>query len=218
MITLYHAPVTRSHLIRFALEELSLPHDIVRLDVTRGEHKAPAYLKVNPLGQLPALIDGDVTICESAAICLHLVERAPERALAPRPGAPERAAYHQWVVFAVASELVALGKIALHGRFLPEAARSPAVLEEGHRQWASVADVLSDALQGKQWLLGESFSAADVMVGGSLWLAELLGVLGPYPELVAYHGRVSDRPAFARAFDDAKGGFGGPVPPIEKAS
>jgi glutathione S-transferase len=204
MVTLYHAPVTRSHLIRFLLEELALPHHVVRLDLASGEHKSPSYLKVNPLGQLPALVDGDLTICESAAICLHLADRAPGSVLAPPAGTPGRAMYYHWVVFSVASQLLALGKIALHTRFLPEPARSPAVLDEGRRAWASVADVLSNALRGRPWLLGESFSAVDVMVGGSLWLAGLLDVLAPHPELVAYHGRVSDRPAFARAFGDAK--------------
>jgi glutathione S-transferase len=204
MVTLYHAPVTRSHLVRFLLEELALPYHVVRLDLASGEHKSPSYLKVNPLGQLPALVDGDVTLCESAAICLHLADRAPGSALAPPPGTRGRALYYHWVVFSVASQLLALGKIALHARFLPEPARSPAVLEEGRRAWASVADVLSNAVRDERWLLGESFSAADVMVGGSLWLAALLDVLAPYPALVAYHDRVSHRPAFVRAFDDAK--------------
>ena len=91
MITLYHSPFTRSHLIRFALEELGLPHELRRLDVSAGEHKAAAYLRLNPLGQLPTLVDDGMTLREAAAIALHLGDRAPERGLAPRPDAPERA-------------------------------------------------------------------------------------------------------------------------------
>jgi glutathione S-transferase len=204
MITLYHAPFTRSHLVRFALEEAGLPHEVVRLDLAKGEHKAPAYLAVNPLGQSPSLRDGDVTICESAAICMHLADRAPERGLAPPVGSPARATYYHWVTFAVATQLIALSKIAMNTVFLPEAARSAAVAEDGRQQWAAVAPVVARGIAGKKYLLGDAFSMADVMVGGSLWLANLIGVLAPHAELTAYYGRVSDRPAFQRAFSDAK--------------
>lgn len=203
MITLYHSPFTRSHLIRFVLEELALPHRIAPLDASRGEHKSPEYLRVNPLGQLPTLHDGDVRLCESAAIALYLTDKVPEKRLAPPIGDPARAAYYHWVVFSVATQLIALGKIGMHTMFLPEAARSPVIADDGRRQWAEVAPVLSGALEGKRYLLGDDFSTADVMVGGSLWLANLLGVLSPYPELSAYHGRVADRPAFQKAFADA---------------
>ena len=205
MITLYHSPFTRSHLIRFALEEAALPHEIVRLDATKGEHKAPAYLAVNPLGQLPALKDGAVTICEAAAICLYVGDKAGP-ALAPPVGSPERATYYHWVVFGVATQLMALSKIAMNTRFLPEAARSASVADEGRRQWADVAAVLSRAVAERRHLLGDPFTMADVVVGGALWLASLIGVLDPHAELRAYYGRVADRPAFQRAFADAATG------------
>ncbi len=197
MITLYHSPFTRSHLIRFALEELGLPHELRRVDVAKGEHKAPAYLNVNPLGQLPALLDDDITMREAAAIALHLADKAPERGLAPPVGSPERAPYYQWVVFAVATELFALSKIAMHTRFLPEPARVEAIAEAGRAEWVEVARALSLAVSDRQFLLGDSFTMADVLVGGSL------GVLAPHSELRAYYGRVSRRPAFTRAFSDA---------------
>lgn len=204
MITLYHSPFTRSHLIRFALEETGLSHEIVRLDASKGEHKSPSYLRVNPLGQLPAMIDGDVTIREAAAICLYLADKAPEKNLAPPVTSPARATYYHWAVFSVATQLIALAKIAMNTRFLPEPMRSAAVAEDGRQQWASVAPVIADAVRDKRFLLGDAFSMADVLIGGSLWLANLIDVLAPYPDLVAYHGRVSDRPAFQRAFSDAK--------------
>ena len=75
---------------------------------------------------------------------------------------------------------------------------------DGRAEWANVAPVLSDAVRGKRYLLGDSFSMADVMVGGSLWLASFVDVLAPHDELARYHGRVSDRPAFQRAFADAQ--------------
>ncbi len=204
MITLYHSPFTRSHLVRFALEEAGLPHEIVLVDASKGHHKSPDYLRVNPLGQLPAMVDGDVTIREAAGICLHLADKAPEKKLAPPVGSVERAAYYHWMVFSVATQLIALAKIALHTRFLPESMRSAAVAADGREQWATVAPVLTEAVRGKRFLLGDPFSMADVMIGGSLWLANLIDVLAPHQELARYHGRVADRPAFQRAFSDAK--------------
>lgn len=203
MIRLYYSPFTRAHLIRFALEELGLAYELCRVDLAQGEHKAPAYLQINPLGQLPALVDGDLTLCETAAIALHLADKARERGLAPAIGSAERARYYHWVVFSVASELFALSKIALHTRVLPETARLPAVAASGQRDWLDVARALSLGLAGRPFLLGDTFSMADVLVGGSLSLANLLGVLSPYPELAGYFARVSERPAFQRAYADA---------------
>jgi len=203
MITLYHSPFTRSHLIRFALEELGLVHELRRIDVSKGEHKAPDYLAINPLGQLPALRDGDVTLREAAAIALHLADRAPERGLAPALGSKERAPYYQWIVFSMATEMLALSKIALHTQVLPEALRVEAIAQAGRAEWLEVARTLQLALRGKAYLLGDAFSMADVLVGGCLWLADFLGVLSAHPELCGYYARVRDRPAFQRAFSDA---------------
>jgi len=203
MIALYHSPFTRSHLIRFALEELGLPHELRPLDLSAGEHKAAAYLQLNPLGQLPTLVDDGLTLREAAAIALHLGDRAPERGLVPKLGAPERAPYYQWVVFSVASELLALSKIVLHTRVLPEPLRVAAVAEAGHADWMEVGRALSLALRDKPYLLGEAFSLADVMVGGTLWLADFIAVLSPFPVLEEYYRRVRARPAFQRAYADA---------------
>ncbi|HEY3256489.1 MAG TPA: glutathione S-transferase family protein [Polyangiaceae bacterium] len=203
MIILYHSPFTRSHLIRFALEELELPYELRSLSVARGEHKSAAYLALNPLGQLPTLVDDHLTIREAAAIALNLGDKPQARELAPRVGAPARAAYYQWVVFAVAAELLALSKIVLHTRLLPESMRVPAVAAAGLAEWQHVAQALTLGLEGQSFLLGEAFLLADVMVGGSLSLAGFLGLLSAHPGLAAYFERVSDRPAFRRAYADA---------------
>jgi glutathione S-transferase len=201
MLTLFHATSTRSHLIRFVLEESGMPHELVRLDVTKGEHKAASYLAVNPLGQLPAIIDGETRICEAAAIALYLSDKVPEKNLAPPIGDPRRASYTHWVVFTVATQLVALGKIALNTRFLPEAMRNPATAAEGRAAWKDIAPVIARATLGHAWLLGDTFSTADIMIGGSLWLAKEIGELQD-PALRDYYERVSARPAFQRAFAD----------------
>lgn len=194
MLALYHCPFTRSHLIRFVLEELELPHELRRVNVPAGEHKAPAYLRLNPLGQLPTLLDDDLTLREAAAIALHLADKTPASGLSPELGSAARAPYYQWVVFSVASELTALAKLM---------GGDPAALSPARAEWATVADALTLGLHERSFLLGERFSIADAMVGGSLWLAQFLGVLSPYPRLLRYYQEVSSRPAFARAFADA---------------
>jgi glutathione S-transferase len=203
MITLYHASPTRSHLVRFCLEELGLPHELITLDLARGEHKAPKYLALHPHGQLPVLVDGGAVLRECGAIAVHLADKVPERGLAAPVATKDRGAYLQWCFYAMTTELPAIGKIALHTLFLPPEARSAQVAEDGRREWADVARVLSDAVRGRAWLLGDKFSTADVLVGGALWLAAFIGVLDAHPELRAYFGRVRERPAFARAFADA---------------
>jgi glutathione S-transferase len=93
MLALYHCPFTRSHLIRFVLEELELPHELRRVNVPAGEHKGSDYLRLNPLGQVPTLLDDELTLREAAAIALHLADKVPARGLAPELGAPARAPY-----------------------------------------------------------------------------------------------------------------------------
>jgi glutathione S-transferase len=100
MITLYGMPGTRAGRVRWVLEELGLPYREVTLDRAKGEHRRPEYLGINPLGRVPALVDGDFVLTETAAICLHLAEQHPERGLAPRPGTPERARMNQWLFLA----------------------------------------------------------------------------------------------------------------------
>ena len=204
MITLYYAPYTRSHLVRFALEELALPYEISPLDLARGEHKSPDYLRIHPLGQVPAIVDDGRALIECGAIALHLADKAPAKRLAPPLGTPERAAYYQWVLFAFATELFALSKIAMHTRFLPEPARVAAIAEDGRRAWADVSRALAAGVRGRRWLLGDEFTMADVVVGGALWLANLVGVLGDDPDLTSYYRRVTERPAFQKGFEDAR--------------
>src|SRR5262249_49944484 len=140
---------------------------------------------------------------ECGAMALTLTDRFPEKGLAPAIDSPDRAAYYQWVVFAFATELFALSKIAMHTRFLPPPMQVAAIAEDGRQAWPAVAKVIGDATRGKSWLVGDRFSTADVVVGGTLWLANLVGVLADYPDAMAYFRRVEARPAFKKAFSDA---------------
>ena len=199
---LYYAPQTRATRPRWMLEEIGAPYELVRLQLSKGEHKQPEYLKIHPHGAVPAYSDGEVTMFESAAICAYLADKFPDKRLAPPVGSAERGPYYQWLVYSMATMEPPVLKVFLNTRMLAEEKRSPAVAEEGRAQWKDVARVVQQAVEGKAFLLGEQFTAADVMVGSILGWSGFMGLLDGFPGLQAYVGRLTSRPAFQRASAD----------------
>src|SRR5580765_1002689 len=114
MLTLYHSAQSRSVRPRWLLEEAGAPYALVRLSLQAGDHKKPEFLKINPNGAVPALVDGDVALFESAAICQYLADRFPEKRLAPPVGTPARGYYYQWIHFAMCTIEPPLVTIFLH--------------------------------------------------------------------------------------------------------
>jgi glutathione S-transferase len=200
MIKLYHSPRTRSVRVLWLLEELGLPYELETIPFAPESLKSPEYLKVNPLGKVPTLQDGDLTMFESGAIVEYLLEKYGAGRLAPAVGAPTRGPFLQWVHFAEATAMPPLGAIAQHTLFKPESERIPAVVVEARERAAAVLGVLEQAVSGKQFLLGAEFSGADVMMGYALLLMKWFGLLtDQYPNLVAYLQRLETRPAFQKA-------------------
>lgn len=199
---LYAAPRTRAVRARWLLEELGVPYELIKLDLTRQENRTPAYLAVHPLGEVPALVDGDVTLLESLAICLHLADRFPEKHLAPPVGSPERGPYYQWMVFAEVSLDPAVMEFFRRAP-LTEAKHSGAHPDEGlskHRaRIGAVLDVINAGLGDREFLVGGSFTAADVVMASILHLAHTLGLLDGQPRLMEYVRRHTQRPAVRRA-------------------
>jgi glutathione S-transferase len=199
---LYHSPMSRSTRPRWLLEEIGAPYELVRLDLAAGEHKKPDYLKIHPHGAVPALVDGDLAMFESAAICAYLADKFPDKKLAPPVGTPARGRYYQWLVYCMATLEPPVLQVFLNTRMLPEVDRSAKAVDEGRKKFAEVARVLEQALTGKSYLLGEQFSAADVMIGSTLAWAGAMGILEGHEVLQAYVKRVTDRPAYQRARAD----------------
>jgi glutathione S-transferase len=194
--------MTRATRPRWLLEELGVPYELVRVDLSAGEQTQPEYRKVHPHGRVPALVDGEMTMFESAAICLYLADRFPEKRLAPPPDSPLRGPYYQWMVYSVATAEPPLLKIFLNTVRRPEGERNPKEVEEGRAEFREVADVLSRALEGKPFLLGSEFSAADVMIGSVVGWARSLRLLEDRPVLKEYSRRLVERPAYKRATED----------------
>ena len=196
---LYYAPQTRAARPRWLLEEIGAPYELVTLDMSKGEHKKPDYMKLHPHGAVPTFVDGDLTLFESAAICAYLADKFPDEQLAPPVGTPARGLYYQWMHYAMATLEPPIVEIFLHTVLLPEADRKPAVVEDAKKRFAEVARVLDQALAGRTYILGEQFSAADVMIGSTLAWGQFMGVLAGHPTLEQSVARIAARPAFQRA-------------------
>ena len=200
MITLYFAPFTRAVRIRWLLEELGLPYDLRRVAFTPPER---AFSQATPLGKFPVIEDGDVTICESGAIVEYVLERYGNGRLAPPVGSPLRGEFLQWVHFAEATAFPPLGVIVWHRLYKRDEDRIPDVIESARERAIAAFEFVERRLVGRSYLLGEEFSAADVMMGFTLMAAQALGVLDDrHPPLLRYLERLQARPAFQRAQAD----------------
>src|SRR5512143_3600475 len=198
MITLYHAPQSRSVRPRWLLEEIGTDYKVVTLDMSKQEHKSEAHLRVHPLGQVPALTDDGLTLIESAAICLYLADTFPAAKLSPAVVTPERGRYDQWIMYAVATLEPPVLQVLMNTVMLPEAERSAAQATAGREKFKEVAKVITDGIGTGPYLLGDQFSAADVMIGSTLAWASFMGLLDGQPTLATYVERLVQRPAYQR--------------------
>ena len=201
---LYYAHPSRAVRPRWLLEEIGAPYDLVRLDLSAGEQKRPEYLALNPNGTVPTLVDGDLALFESAAICQYLADKFPERGLAPPVGTPARGLYYQWVQYAMSNLDPQVIAIFHHTIFLPEVERIPAIAEHSRQQLAASLAVVERALTGRPYIVGDDFTAADVVLGSTLVWARELGFVRrtDSPATVGYLERLTARPGFQRAAAD----------------
>ena len=199
---LYYSPQSRAVRPRWMLEEIGAPYELVRLQLGT-DNKAPAYVKMNPNGTVPTLVDGDLTLFESAAICQYLADRFPDKRLAPPVGTPARGLYYQWIHYAMSALEPPLVTIFLHTINKPEAERIPALVSEARTQLKTVLGVVEQAVLGRTFILGDQFTTADVMVGSTLVWAQMMSLLSAErPATAAYLARLASRPASQRAMAD----------------
>ena len=198
---LYYVPRTRASRPRWMLEELGIPHELVRLDPGKGETRTAEHLARQPLGHVPALEDGPVRMFESAAICLYLAERFPEMGFLPPPATPGRAATYQWLFYAMTEMEPACMALSAE-RKKPEAERNAAASEDARARFRKAAGALEPLLSSSEFLLGASFTVADVVMGAILAWARVLGALEGLPATEAYLARLRERPAWKRALAD----------------
>ena len=192
MMKLYWAPKSRSMTALWLMEETGKPYERVLIDITKGAQSDPSYRAINPMAKVPALQDGDATLAEAAAICAYVAERYPDANLAPPLGDPLRAKYLYWLFFAPGCMEPAMVQVATKMEMPSVAA--------GWGEAARVFDVLDKALEKGPWILGETFSAADIIVGSGLNFAiKLFKMVPSRPSFDRYIEACSARPAFQRA-------------------
>jgi glutathione S-transferase len=198
MLKLYHAPRTRSVRILWLLEELEIPYQLERVEFLPPAKRF--FAQPTPTGKLPTLEDGDVVMCESGAIVEYLVERYGEGRLAPPVGAPDRPAFLQWLHFAESTAFPPLGILVWLTRYRGDAGGQADLIADARDRATTGLDFLERAMKEKRYLLGDAFSAADVMMGFTLVAARVMGVLDDrHPALNAYLDRLATRPAFQKA-------------------
>jgi glutathione S-transferase len=198
-LTLYHAAPSRSSIVLWMLEELGEPYDIELVSFKKGENRQPAYLAVNPMGKLPALKHGDVVITEAAAICTYLADEFPRAKLNVPVGDPRRGPYLKWLFFGPSCIEPAVTDRAAPRK--EEAQRGML----GYGDFDTTMNVVAAAVAKGPYILGEQFTAADVIVGSHLRWGMLFKMIPERPEFTSYVGRLTARPASKRANEkDAK--------------
>jgi glutathione S-transferase len=190
-VTLFHSPNTRSSAALILLEELGAPYRLHVLNMKAGEQRQPAYLKINPMGKVPALLDGDALVTEQVAIFLYLADLFPAAKLAPAIGDPLRGPYLRWLAFYGSSFEPAAVDRAQKNPPAP-LAMSP------YGDFDTVIKTLADQLRPGPYMLGERFTAADVLWGTALTWMMMFKIVPELPEFTAYAARINARPAVAR--------------------
>ncbi|MGH9806426.1 MAG: glutathione S-transferase family protein [Terriglobia bacterium] len=192
-LTLYHAAPSRSSIVRWMLEELGEPYDIHLLSLAKGDQAAPGYLAVNPMGKVPALRHGDAVNTEAAAICTYLAYEFPRARLNIAVGDPGRGPYLKWLFFGPGCI-----EPAMTDRAFPRA-EQPRRGMLGYGDFDTVMNVVAQGVAPGPYLMGEQFTAADVVVGSTLRWGLMFSLLPTRPEFMAYVGRLEQRPALQRA-------------------
>jgi glutathione S-transferase len=191
-LTFFHAPNSRSGATRILLEELGAPYDLHVLNLKKNEQRAPAYLAVNPMGKVPAIVHDDALVTEQPAIFIYLADLFPEAGLAPALGDPLRGPYLRWLAFYGSSFEPAINDVAMKREPAP-----PMMCPYG--DFDTMLATLTRQLRAGPYLLGERFSAADVLWGTALGWITMFKLVPELPEVMAYIDRVSSRPAARRA-------------------
>lgn len=190
-ISLYYHPYSRAAGTVWALEEAGVPYDLKVIDIMKGDQKSAELISKNPMGKLPTLVDGDVVVTEASAIALYLADRYASGRLAPALDDPKRGTYLRWSFFA-------------------PSVIEPAVMAKGEdwkvkevsAGWGNYASMLAaaeSAIAGKRFVLGDEFSMADVVFGGTLRFMMAFNQIESRPDFKAYVGCLDERPAYQRA-------------------
>jgi len=199
MLKLHFTANSRAVRILWLLEELGLPYELNRMAFHPKDLKSDEHRARHPLGRVPVLEDGDVSIYESGAITEYILERHKNGGLKPAVDAPEFPLYLQWFHYCEGMVMPPMNTIVVHTLLLPPERKDEKVLGQAQRLLFKALGPVNEALAGKDYLIGD-FSAADIMLGHAVVMSNFLGVVpDEMANLKAYAKRLTDRPALKKA-------------------
>lgn len=200
---LYGFAGTRSQRALWGLKELDADFEFISVNLLQGEHKRPEFLRLNPAGKVPVLVDGDLVIPESAAIVLYLADKYPQKALLPADPALRAQAY-RWVMFAVTELEQPLWRITRHSFIYPPEKRSPADIELAREDFRTMAAILDKHLEGREFIVGDTLTVADCVTAYLIDWAGECNLIESFPQLRAYLERLYARPKAPQRIADAR--------------
>lgn len=197
-LTFYYSPQSSASPVHFLLEELGIPYEKVKIDLRAGDQKKPEFLKLNPNGCVPLIVHDGVPIFESAAIQLYLGEQfGVEKGLYPKPG-PERGEVMKWVVWTNATFGEAMSRFGRNlGPWAPEDERNAKAGATAKADVEKNLQIVDDALKGKQYLVGNKLTIADMHVASWMDYVRMMQFdINTYPNIADWVGRVTSRPSY----------------------
>ncbi len=201
MIRIYHAPRTRSVRVIWLCEELGIPYEVVTIDFSREFRASDEWRAMHPQGKVPVMEDGDITIFESCAMIQYLLDRYGDGRLQPEAGSEAAAHYQQWCWFAESSFARPLGDMIHHSRLRPEHERIPGVVEDARLRAEPCLAATDQHLVNRDYLVGDTFSGADIIMAWTLFLAKMLELFDEEsaPNAWRYLANLEARPAYQSA-------------------
>jgi glutathione S-transferase len=190
---LYEFTPTRSIRARWILQELGVDFESIAVNLGASEHRRPDFLKINPAGKLPVLVDDDLVLTESVAIVLYLAEKYPHKGFLPTD-IKQRSQIYRWLLFAATELEQPLWRIARHTALYPEHLRLPAEIALARQDFTNMVAVLEKHIQGQPFIVGHTLTVADFVCAYTLDWANEVQLLDGCPQLLQYLERMYARP------------------------
>ncbi len=199
MIKLYGYPRSRSTRVAWMLEELDVDYEFIKVDLMKGGGQAAAYLNIHAGGKVPAIDDDGFVLTESGAIVTYLGDKWPALALVPEPKTKQRALYDEGCFFVLSELEQPLWTVGKHKFVFPKDKRVSAVFDVAHWEFVKACSALEKKLDGKEYALGNRFSAVDILIGHTLSWAKAFSVSSDSESLNDYRDRICARVSLGRA-------------------
>ena len=206
MITIYGSPNSRSIRVTWMMEELGQDYQFSKIDYSKGESQSPEFLAINPAGKVPALLDDDLLLTESAAIVSYLGDKFQKTDLVPAAGTAERGRYDQWCYFVMSELEQPLWTMGKHRFAIPAEYRVADIFPTAEWEFQQALTLFSLGLAENDYILGDQFSAADILLAQTLFWATAFGQKIEQPNLRSYFDKMKQRPALLKAQQREKSG------------